>query len=107
MFIFPQLNSAQQVNIGLCPANERRCYKVTPSLIGWAQTWDQPCINDVAVSAGPGVWPGGGRSSEGVQQQDEGETISQALLQSGIQGREATSFGDFFSAKYPKFSVRD
>ena len=24
--------------LGLCPANERRCYKVTPSLIGWAQT---------------------------------------------------------------------
>ena len=23
---------------GLCPANERRRYKVTPSLIGWAQT---------------------------------------------------------------------
>ena len=24
--------------LGLCPANERRHYKVTPSLIGWAQT---------------------------------------------------------------------
>ena len=24
--------------VGLCPANERRRYKVTPSLIGWAQT---------------------------------------------------------------------
>ena len=24
--------------LGLHPANERRCYKVTPSLIGWAQT---------------------------------------------------------------------
>ena len=24
--------------IGLHPANERRRYKVTPSLIGWAQT---------------------------------------------------------------------
>ena len=23
---------------GLHPTNERRCYKVTPSLIGWAQT---------------------------------------------------------------------
>ena len=22
----------------LCPANDRHCYKVTPSLIGWAQT---------------------------------------------------------------------
>ena len=24
--------------LGLCPANERRRYKVAPSLIGWAQT---------------------------------------------------------------------
>ena len=24
--------------LGLCPANERRRYKVTVSLIGWAQT---------------------------------------------------------------------
>ena len=24
--------------LGLCPANGRRRYKVTPSLIGWAQT---------------------------------------------------------------------
>ena len=24
--------------LGLCPTNERRRYKVTPSLIGWAQT---------------------------------------------------------------------
>ena len=24
--------------LGLCPANERRHYRVTPSLIGWAQT---------------------------------------------------------------------
>ena len=28
--------------ITLHPANERRRYKVTPSLIGWAQTWNQP-----------------------------------------------------------------
>ena len=28
---------------GLRPANERRRYKVTPSLIGWMQTWNQPC----------------------------------------------------------------
>ena len=27
--------------LGLCPANERRRYKVTPSLIGWAQTKNQ------------------------------------------------------------------
>ena len=26
---------------GLCPANEKCCYKVTPSLIGWLQTWNQ------------------------------------------------------------------
>ena len=29
---------------GLRPANERRRYKVTPSLIGCAQTQNQPCI---------------------------------------------------------------
>ena len=29
---------------GLRPANERCRYKVTPSLIGWAQTWNQPCM---------------------------------------------------------------
>ena len=28
--------------LGLRPANERRRYKVTPSLIGWAQNWNQP-----------------------------------------------------------------
>ena len=28
--------------LGLHPANERRRYKVTPSLIGWAQTKNQP-----------------------------------------------------------------
>ena len=27
-----------EVVSGLCPANERRCYKVTLSLIGWVQT---------------------------------------------------------------------
>ena len=30
--------------LGLCPANEKRRYKVTPSPIGWAQTYNQPCI---------------------------------------------------------------
>ena len=30
--------------LGLRPANERRRYKVTPSLIGWAQAWNQPCM---------------------------------------------------------------
>ena len=29
--------------LGLHPANERRRYFVTPSLICWAQTWNQPC----------------------------------------------------------------
>ena len=29
---------------GLCPANERYHHKVTPSLIGWAQTKNQPWI---------------------------------------------------------------
>ena len=28
---------------GLHPADERRRYKVTPSLIGWAQTYNRPC----------------------------------------------------------------
>ena len=32
------------LNLGLCPANEGRRHKVTPSLIGWAQTWNQPWI---------------------------------------------------------------
>ena len=30
--------------LGLRPANERRRYKVTPSPIDWAQTWNQPCV---------------------------------------------------------------
>ena len=30
-------------NLGLYPANERRRYNVTPSLIGWAQTENHPC----------------------------------------------------------------
>ena len=29
--------------LGLRPVNERRLYKVTPSFIGWAQTYSQPC----------------------------------------------------------------
>ena len=32
------LPSFTGLNLGLRPANERRRYKVTPSLIGWAQT---------------------------------------------------------------------
>ena len=30
--------------LGLRPANERRRYFVTTSLIGWAQAWIQPCM---------------------------------------------------------------
>ena len=30
--------------LGLCPANERRCYFVTTSLIGWVQAQNQPCV---------------------------------------------------------------
>ena len=38
------------LTLGLCPANERRRYFVTTSLIGWAQTWHQPWIyNDGLV----------------------------------------------------------
>ena len=33
--------------LGLRPANERRRYKVTPSLIGWAQTYNEPCLKAV------------------------------------------------------------
>ena len=31
--------------LALCPTNEGRCYKVTPSLIGCAQSLNQPCIS--------------------------------------------------------------
>ena len=30
--------------LGLRPANERRRYSVTTSLIGWAQAWNQSCV---------------------------------------------------------------
>ena len=36
--------------LGLHPANERRRYLVTPSLIGWVQTWDQPCFHPCLFS---------------------------------------------------------
>ena len=35
--------------LGLRPANDRRRYKVTPSLIGWVQTWTQPSIRGVIL----------------------------------------------------------
>ena len=41
--------------LGLRPANERRRYKVTPSFIGWEQTWNQPCSVITIVT---GVWQG-------------------------------------------------
>ena len=36
--------------LGLRPANERRCYNVMPSLIGWAQTWWETLLhcNDIS-----------------------------------------------------------
>ena len=37
------LTLTSKLILGLRPANERRHYKVTPSLIGWAQTQNQPC----------------------------------------------------------------
>ena len=33
--------------LGMCPANERRRYKATPFLIGWAQTENQPWLHPV------------------------------------------------------------
>ena len=31
----------------MCPANERRCYNITSSLIGWAHTQNDPCLFEV------------------------------------------------------------
>ena len=42
---FPQKNVLTGLILGLHPANERHHYKVTLSLIGWAQTWNQHCID--------------------------------------------------------------
>ena len=38
--------------IGLHPANESHRYKVTRSLIGWAQTWNQPCAHTIQSPCG-------------------------------------------------------
>ena len=35
-------------SVGLRTANDRRRYKVTPSLIGWAQTENRPCYMAIA-----------------------------------------------------------
>ena len=37
-------NERRGLILGLRPANERRRYKVTPSLIGWVQTYSQPWL---------------------------------------------------------------
>ena len=44
LWILVVLNHTKEpgLMLGLRPANERRRYKVTPSLIGWAQTYNQP-----------------------------------------------------------------
>ena len=38
-----RLDVRSEAALGLRPANERRRYIITTSLIGWAQTWNQPC----------------------------------------------------------------
>ena len=42
-------DSSAELILGLCPANERRRYKVTPSLTGWAQTKNQLCFWDACT----------------------------------------------------------
>ena len=42
--------------LGLHPTNERRRYKVMSSLIGWAQTWNQPCTIWIGVSGEGQLW---------------------------------------------------
>ena len=39
--------------LGLRLVNERRCYFVTTSLIGWAQAYNQPCISNLFVLNAP------------------------------------------------------
>ena len=40
-----ELHTITALILGLRPANEKRRYFVTTSLIGWAQTWNQPCYH--------------------------------------------------------------
>ena len=49
--IYVEENSG--LTLGLRPANERRGYNITPSLIGWVQTWNQPwnCIKYIDLSS--------------------------------------------------------
>ena len=44
-------NTVEGLTLGLRPANERRLYKVTPCLIGWAQAVDS-CYLLVNVQGG-------------------------------------------------------
>ena len=37
------------LTLGLRPANERRRYFVTTSLVGWVQAWNQPCVLYVMI----------------------------------------------------------
>ena len=41
----------QSADSRLAPSNERRRYKITPSLIGWVQILNQPCIYQCTLSA--------------------------------------------------------
>ena len=43
--------------VGLRPTNERRRYKVTPSVFGWAETWNQPCNSDIFHEQSGSSWP--------------------------------------------------
>ena len=62
--------------LGLCPANERRRYFVTTSLIGWAQTWFQVTLWASLNS----LWPRGI-----IWQQRSGSTLAHvSLLPDGI-----------------------
>ena len=39
------------LTLGFSPANERRRNKITPSVIGWAQTYNQLCLfKDMKIS---------------------------------------------------------
>ena len=43
-------DSITRLILGLRPANERRRYKVTPSLIVWTQTYTQPWYHYFCVT---------------------------------------------------------
>ena len=54
MWVFTRILLYAGQILGLHPANDRRRYRVTPSLIGRTQTWDQPCYMYVSVWRGWG-----------------------------------------------------